>query len=274
MNLADSADVFAANRAHGRIDLTVAAADGVTRSVRLREEGSLRMRFPNPPRGGLEGVVVNTAGGAAGGDRFSLRIGVGPGAAMTVTTASAEKVYRSLGPPAKISVALEVATGGRLVWLPQETIVFDRAKLLRSFDVELAQDSSIVLAEAIVFGRSASGEQVEEGSLIDRWRVRREGRLIFAETLRLNGAIAQKLAEPAIAGGGAAIATILISPGDAVQADAVRALADRFGGEVGASCWNGLCLMRFCAQNGARLRDDLTLVLAALRVALPRLWLN
>ena len=272
--LADRADVFAANRAHGCIDLTVAAADGVTRPARLREEGSLRMRFPNVARGGLEGVVVNTAGGVAGGDKFGLRVAAGAGAAMTVTTAAAEKAYRSLGPAAEIGVALEVGTGGKLAWLPQETILFDRARLKRSFDVELAADASLVLAEAIVFGRAASGERVEEGSLIDRWRIRRGGRLIFAETLRLDGAIARKLAEPAVAAGGAAVATVLLIPGEERHAEAVRELADRFSGEVGASCWNGLCLVRFVAHNGACLRDDLTLALGALSVVLPRIWLN
>ena len=38
------------------------------------------------------------------------------------------------------------------------------------------------------------GERVEQGRLIDRWRVRRGGKLIFAETLRLDGAIAEALA--------------------------------------------------------------------------------
>ena len=55
------------------------------------------------------------------------------------------------------------------------------------------------MAEAVVFGRSAMGEAVEQGAFTDRWRVRRDGRLIFAETVRLDGAIARMLAR---AGGG------------------------------------------------------------------------
>ena len=269
----ERASVFAANRAHGSVALRVAAHGGVTRLARLHEEGSLRARFPNAI-GDAEAVLINTAGGAAGGDRFDIRAEVAPGAALTVTTAAAEKVYRALGPATEIRVALDVGAGGRLSWLPQETILFDRVHLSRTFDVTLAPDASLLLAEAIVFGRSARDERVEHGSLTDRWRIRRGDRLVFAETLRLDGAIAQKLAEPAVAGGAIAVATIVLCPGEGHHAEAVRALADRFAGEVGVSCWNGLCVVRFCAQNGAALRTDMIAALAALGAALPRLWLN
>ena len=79
----------------------------------------------------------------------------------------------------------------------------------------MRQDATLLMAEAVVFGRSAMGEAVEQGAFTDRWRVRRDGRLVFAETVRLDGAIARMLAEPAVAGGGVAIATVLAVPGDA-----------------------------------------------------------
>ena len=74
-----------------------------------------------------------------------------------------------------------------------------------------------------MFGRAAMGEAVEQGALTDRWRVRRGGRLVFAETVRLDGAIAQKLAEPAVAGGGVAVATVLVAPADDAMVERVRA---------------------------------------------------
>ena len=70
-------------------------------------------------------MIVNTAGGIAGGDRHDLDIAVGDGATLAVTTAAAEKVYRALGPPAEIAIKLAVGGGARLSWLPQETILFD-----------------------------------------------------------------------------------------------------------------------------------------------------
>ena len=260
----------------GRLAFAVAAASGASRRARVHEAGSLRVRFPNTERGGaLEAVIVNTAGGMAGGDRFAIDIEVGAGAALTVTTASAEKVYRSLGPDTSIDVKLEVGAGGALAWVPQETILFDQMRLARTIDVELARGASLVLAEAVVFGRSAMGEAVQSGSCFDRWRVRVDGTLVFAETIRLGGAIAPRLAERAIADGGVAIASVVKIPGDEASVAAVRASNDSFAGEVGASAWNGIAAARLVAVDGAALRRDLVRVLMALGGApLPRLWLN
>jgi len=267
--------VFNANRAIGRISLAVAADEGKARRVRVHEEGSLRVRFPNADPGECEAVIVNTAGGIAGGDRFDLDVEVGSQARLSVSGAAAEKIYRTHGPDAEISVRLDVKRGATLRWLPQETILFDRARVTRHIDVEFADGASIVLAEAIVFGRSAMGEAVNEGKMFDRWRVRRDGRLLFAETLRLEGDIARQLSEKAIANGGVAIATLLVIPGDDTVSSMVRALEGKFAGEVGVSAWNGIAVARFCARDGASLRRDLVMVLGALDLGtLPRLWSN
>ncbi len=265
-------EVFAANRSIGRIALSVAAAGGMTRRRRVYEDGPLRVRFPNSSGPSLEAMIVNTAGGIAGGDRHDLDIDVGEGAALGVTTAAAEKVYRALGPDAELAVKLSVGAGGRLSWLPQETILFDRARLKRCIDVELAPDARLVMAEAVVFGRSAMGETVTEGAFTDRWRVRCDGRLLFAETVRLDGEIARVLAEPAVAGGGIAIATVLAVPGDQAMVERLR--AQTFCGEVGVSAWNGLAVARLCAKDDISLRRDLAAMITALGGTLPRLWLN
>jgi urease accessory protein len=264
--------IFAANRAVGRAAFAVKQVGGKTRRAIVHEEGSLRVRCPGAPAEELEAVLINTAGGVAGGDRFALDIVAGEGTRLVVTTAAAEKVYRALGDAAHIDVKLDIAAGAALAWLPQETILFDRARLSRSIDVTLAADAQIILAEAIVFGRTGMGEVVEEGALRDRWRVRRDGRLIYAETVRLEGAIAARLAAPAVAKGGVAVATVLIVPGDEATIAAVRALS--FEGEVGASAWNGLAAVRLCAADSATLRRDLVHVMTAVRGQLPRLWTN
>jgi urease accessory protein len=265
--------IFAANRAEGRIALVVAADAGVTRRRRVAEQGSLRVRFPGPAQRELEAVLVNTAGGMAGGDRFAIEIAAGAGAQLVVGTTAAEKVYRSSGDATEVSVKLEVAAGATLRWLPQETILFDRARLDRRIDVDLADGAALLLAEAVVFGRSAMGERVEQGELTDRWRIRADGRLVFAESVRLVGAIAQMLAEPASAAGGCAIATVLSVPGGEAHVAAVR--AQTFSGEVGVSAWNGIAVARLVARDGAVLRRDLATVLAALDGgSLPKLWLN
>jgi urease accessory protein len=275
---ADRADIFAANRARGTIALAVAAAHGVTRRTRVHEAGSLRVRFPGPRSADLEAMIVNTAGGIAGGDRLAVDVAVGEAARLAVTTTAAEQIYRSLGPAATVQVNLTVAANGKLTWLPQETILFDSARLRRTIEVDLAEDATLVLAEALLFGRAAMGEVVEQGSLFDRWRVRRGGRLVFAETVRLDADIGTRLRQRAAAAGGGAVATLLVVPGDEARVAALRVAALRVAatwqGEVALSAWNGLAVARFVAREGSDLRHDLAAVLTALGVALPRLWPN
>jgi len=269
-----ASDIFAANRATGQIALAVAADGGGTRRRRVHEAGSLRVRFPNASGESLEAVIVNTGGGMTGGDRFAIDITVGAGARLLAGTAAAEKIYRSTGADAEMDVRLDLHAGGRLCWLPQETIVFDNARLSRRIEIDLADGASLLLAEAIVFGRAAMGEVMRHGYFADRWRLRRDGGLIFADGARLDGAVAEKLGRRAAAAGGIALATVLIAPGDERTAAAVRALEGQFLGEVGISAWNGLALARLVARDGAILRHDLIALLSALGQSVPRLWLQ
>jgi urease accessory protein len=266
--------VFAANRASGHVALSVRAGGGRSRRAHVHEAGSLRFRFPNAQGATLEAIILNTAGGMTGGDRFGIDIDVGDGAKLLVGTTSAEKIYRSLQGDVTVDVKLKVGRGAHLAWLPQETILFDRARYSRRIDVDLASDASLVLAEAVVFGRTAMGETVQQGCLTDRWRIKRDGKLLFAEIVRLNGAIDLKLAAAAIAAGRVAVGTILMVPGGEQQVEAVRAAAEQFRGEAAISSWSGFAVARFCANDSSSLRHDMCAVLAALNVALPRLWLN
>ena len=266
--------VFEANRARGAVRFDVHARDGVTRRGTLHESGSLRVRFPSPEGEGLSGVFVNTAGGVAGGDSFDIDIIAGQGSRLTLTTAAAEKVYRAPGAAAQLTISLKIAAGAHLSWLPQETILFDRARAHRRFDIELDEAASLLLCEIVVFGRTAMGERMEQGEFVDRWRLRRGGRLLFAETVRLDGDIGAKLARSAVAKDGAAIGTALIVPGNEALVERIREASESFSGEVGISAWNGFAMARFCAQDVARLRADMMAVLARTGAALPRLWLN
>lgn len=272
---AAASGIFAANRAIGTVRFDVHLQDGVTRRGRLHESGSLRVRFPSPEAQGLAAMFVNTAGGVAGGDRFDVDIAAGEGARLTLTTAAAEKIYRSHGPSAQINIALKGAAESHLAWLPQETILFDQARVERRIDIDLAASAELLLCEIVIFGRSAMGERMLQGQFVDRWRLRLGGRLVFAETIRLGGEIGAKLGRPAVARDGVAIGTALIVPGDEALVERIRQQAAPFGTEVGISAWNGFAMARFCAQDAARLRADMMAVLSrASGSALPRVWLN
>src|SRR5258706_8769444 len=162
--------IFEANRARGKVAFDVRIEDGITRRGRLHESGSLRVRFPSPEAEGLSAVLVNTAGGVAGGDRFDIGITAGEGSRLTLTTAAAEKVYRAPAAAAQLNIALRAAAGSHLAWLPQETILFDGARIFRRIDIDLAEDASLLLCEIGVFGRSALGQRMLHGEFAERWR--------------------------------------------------------------------------------------------------------
>src|SRR5271155_4446908 len=95
-------ETFDANRAIGRIALAVTAGPNGSRPARVHEAGSLRVRFPHGNGRVLDAVIVNTAGGMTGGDGFDIEVATDAGAKLSVTTAAAEKIYRSLGPDTAI----------------------------------------------------------------------------------------------------------------------------------------------------------------------------
>jgi len=270
----DRARIFAANRARGRIDVSVAQSAGRTRRRRVVEDGSYRIRFPNVSGEEAEAVIVNSAGGVAGGDQFEIAVEVGEGARLAVLTAAAEKVYRAIGTPSQMDVRLKVEAGAMLRWLPQETILFDEARLHRSITVDLDESASLVLAEAVVFGRTAMAEAMKQGEVIDRWRIRQGGRLVLAETLRLQGEVEKLLARRASGQGAVALATAIFAPGDDSLCARVREALEGCGAEAAISAWNGIAVARLCAGDAALLRRDLISVLNAAGGALPRLWTN
>ena len=219
-------------------------------------------------------MLINTGGGVASGDRFATDVEVGPGARLVLTNVAAEKVYRSEGAVATVTTRIRVAEGGLLEWLPQETILFDRSRLRRHLEVDVAAGGSAILFDAVVFGRAARGEIVTEGYLEDRWRIRRAGRLVYADTLRLSGDIAARLSHPAVAAGGRAFATCLVlAPNAEDRLDAAREALAGLDSECGASGRDGLLAARFLAQDVNTLRQDAARFLSAMRGrALPRVW--
>lgn len=262
-------------RAHGRLSLEVALMGGRTGTRGLAESGSARLRFPRTQDPVPEAVIVNTAGGIASGDLFETEIAVGEGASLLVTTSSAERIYRSDGDTSRIATRARVAAGAALAWLPQETILFDRARLSRSLEVDLHPDGTALLFEATVFGRAARGESVREGAFRERWRLRRGGRLVYADTLLLSGDIAAELARPAVGGGGRALATLLYAAQNAeLRLEEAREALAGSGSETGASAWNGLLAIRWIASDIATLRRDAVRFMVRFRDRpMPRVWM-
>src|SRR5215467_5586150 len=272
---------LALQRSEGEAEITFCRQGEKTVLARLFQRAPCRVLFPRVAAGDLpEAVLLTTSGGIAGGDRLKINVSVESQAGALVTTQAAEKIYRSIGPAACAGVSLQVGNNAWLEWLPQETILFDRARLKRCLEADVATDGRLIAAEMITFGRLARGERFASGSLLDRLRIRRAGRLIWVDALRLEGDCARALDNPLGFGGARAVATAIYLAPDAPDRLALaRAMTRGAKGSAAATVVNGMLLARFLGQDPSQLRFDLARYLAGLRHEAaglperpPRLW--
>lgn len=217
--------------------------------------------------------MINTAGGLTGGDRLSWTLGAGDGARLICASQACERIYRSCdGEPAHLSVRIDAGKGARVNWIPQETILFDGCALDRSLEADLAPDASLLVVEALMFGRAAMGETVRRLSLKDRWMIRRDGRLVFADAVSFAGDdMADQLRRRAVARGHRALATVVLVAPDAERR--LGQLRDRFPG-IAASAFAGKLLARLTANEAYDLRKMLIPLAELLsgENALPKVW--
>jgi len=266
-------DLAGRQRARAEARASFARVGARTEPARLFETGGLRWRFPrssNP----CEAALVNTGGGVAGGDSYSVSLTLSEGAEVEASTPSAERIYRSDGPAAEIATRLMLKPGARLFWLPQETLVFEGARLERRLEVETSGEAEVLIAETLVFGRLAMGENRIDASVRDSWRVRRDGQLVFADETRIDHAGAT-LDRKAVGAGARALSTIVASaPTIEARLPDLRAALETAGSgvESGASAFDGLIVARLLAASFDQLRMGLVASIIALGGRKPRLW--
>lgn len=267
----------------GRAELGFAHDTDQTRLKHLYHASPFRVLFPTLPKDELtSAVLVTTSGGLVGGDRLDVDVRVRQNAHAHVMGQAAEKVYRSTGPDTHFNANLNVEGGGYLEWLPQETIVFDQARLRRTTRVDVASNATFSGAEMLVFGRIAMGETIRTGLIRDVWDVRREGRQIWADALHLDGDIQAKLNHPAGFDGATAVATFVhIAPDAADRLDLAREILGEGSDRVrsGATVINGVLLARWLAFDARAMRESFGHFWAAFRAhtqnlpeRMPRLW--
>nr|WP_237351612.1 urease accessory protein UreD [Rhizobium sp. ACO-34A] len=260
-------------RARGDGRLVSKALDGRTRIAELYQEGAAKIRLPHTFSSEMEAVIINTAGGLTGGDRLDWSFSAGAGTFVTATTQACEKIYKASVGTADVVTRIDVGQGARFHWLPQESILFDRASLTRRLEVDLDESAEFLAVEAILLGRKAMGEAMESGMVRDRWRIRRAGRLIHAEDLLMEGDMRRLTAAAPVLSGDVAFSTLLYTgPHAEAYLSPVRDLLGNAAG--GASHWNGKLVVRLAAEDGFTLRKILIPVISVLRggASVPKVW--
>jgi len=268
---------------HGVGGVSFVGVDGKTRLNRLTQRDPIRVLFPNAARGDIPtAVFVTTSGGLVGGDVLELSADAGECAAVAVMAQAAEKIYRSTGTDCRIDVTLKAAANAWLEWLPQETIAFEGARLIRRTRAEVAPGGQLLAGEFLVLGRRAMGERMTKGLIRDDWEIRRDGRLIWADALRLDGNIAELTDHPATLDGATAVATIVFV-GDRAGDHLATARSILAGGgdnvRTGATVVNGVLLVRILAVEPHDARRAFGAfwtafrhAVAGLQAVMPRLW--
>jgi urease accessory protein len=262
----------APQRAVGRMALAFAHDGTKTRIEKLYQQGCLKTRLPRPQNPGtLEAVTMNIGGGIAGGDSLSTEFLLRPGADVSISSQAAERLYRALDAPSRITTRISLGPGAALAHLPQETILFDGFALDRSLEINLAPAATYLGVESLIFGRQAMGETIHAGTLNDKILLRRGGQIILQDMTRLSGDIAAQLARKAVADGAMAVASLIYAaPDTAEKLPAIRAALA--GHHAGASAFDGIIFARILAPSAISLRKCLVAALHACGALLPKVW--
>jgi urease accessory protein len=243
-------------RANGIGRVVLGSFGGDTCIKDLFQKSPIRIMFPRFGVGSLEeAVLINTAGGIAGGDQLEYGITMLANASITVTSQAAEKVYRALDEPSRIITKLRVHNLAKLAWLPQETILFNWGRLSRETEIELSSEAELLALEWLVLGRAAHGEEAVGGHITDSWRVKKDGRLIWADSFRVTDEVFPHLHRKALLSNCKAVGTLIYyGPSLDARLEFLRDVVLSLSCHCAATSVGGLIIVRFAAKVSYDLR--------------------
>lgn len=289
MNEAAAASAPELQRSSGTVRLSFKRRGAHTVLDSLYQQGCYKARLPPPSaEQAPEAILINTSGGMTDGDHLSCIASWQPDTAALVTTQAAERIYRSREAAATVRSELHIGRDATACWLPQETILFDEGRLDRLTNVSMVSGSSLFAVESIVFGRAGMGEVVASGRVSDLWRIRIDGKLVFADSVVFENIgdsdLNTQLSHAPVANGATAIATIIYAGHDcAALLDNFRRALAQSDVVAGATNLGDLVVARVLANNGQRLRDAVMRVFSVAKFnggddlphrgfELPRVW--
>jgi urease accessory protein len=246
-------------RAEGTGRIVVGGSETGTRVIDVFQRAPLRIMFPRTTGAAVEeAVLINTAGGIAGGDRLQFDVTARPNASIAVTSQAAEKIYRALDEPARITTLLKACEAAKLAWLPQETIVFNRGRLRRETEVDVSSGAELLALEWLVLGRAALGEEVVAGHISDSWRVKKDGRLAWADSFRATDETFPHLHRKALLADCKAVATLIyFGPHLDARLELLRDILAPLECHCAATSVGGFIIVRFAAKVPSDLRRAL-----------------
>jgi len=246
-------------RAEGSGRMVLSGSDKGTRIVDVFQRSPIRIMFARTCGGPIEeAVLINTAGGIAGGDRLEFGVTALANASIAVTSQAAEKVYRALSEPARITTKLKAGEAAKLAWLPQETIVFNLGRLSRETEIELSSEAELLALEWLVLGRAAHGEEMVGGQITDIWRIKKDSRLIWADSFRVTDEMFPHLHRKALLSNCKALATLIyFGPYLDRRLEFVRDIVPSLGCHCAATSVGGLIIVRFATDVSSNLRHAL-----------------
>jgi len=246
-------------RAEGSGRIVLSGSEKGTRIVDVFQRSPIRIMFPRACGGAIEeAVLINTAGGIAGGDRLECGVTALANASIAVTSQAAEKVYRALSEPARITTKLKAFEAAKLAWLPQETIIFNSGRLSRETEIELSSGAELLALEWLVLGRAAHGEEMVGGHITDSWRVKKDTRLIWADSFRVTDEMFPHLHRKALLSNCKAVATLIyFGPCVDTRLEFLRDIAPSLGCHYAATSVGGLIIVRFATEASSDLRHAL-----------------
>lgn len=245
--------------------------------------------------GHCELPLLHTAGGLVGGDQLELQLDAGPGSRALITTVAAQKAYGSVarsrlhpnGQWARQRVAMELAAGSTLEWMPQELVLYDGALLEQQLSVRLAADAAVLTADVVRFGRTAAGEGLGQGCWRSSVEICRQlpggSRWELVDRLELGG---EALSSPHGLGGDAVFGSLVWAAPQPVDAGAMAELlvgcrADRAGltGTMACGALSQGLIARYSGSSTQAARFWFCRIWARLRAQgglaapeLPRVW--
>lgn len=265
-----------------QLTLTLAQQLGRTVIARRSHSGPLQVQRAFYPASddACHVYVLHPPGGIVGGDALTIEVDVEANAKCLITTPGASKIYRSGGRTASIQQRLTVTTGGRLEWMPQETIAFEGSHSTTRTDVHLQPGADFCGWDIVCLGRRAANESFGAGVYRQGFRIWREQTPLCVESNLIEGSTMPLHAAWGLAGFTVS-GTFMLVTNDAEALTRVSELATERHEDCRFSItqMRGVLVARYLGHSSEQAKQLFTDVWSVLRPMLyqrqavqPRIW--